>query len=317
MKKTVLAVFLILLLALKTPANAADDLDISISPSVLTIEALQPSTVKANITVQNMNENSHDFTITIQPLKQSDNSGTIEYVDIFNTPDPSIREKIAFFDEDKEEIRKIHLGPLEKKTLTMNIDINKETSSGDYYFSIIFMTTKDGIDTDTITTLPTGIATNVLLSVGKPGPATGSISSFSGPFFLEHGPVDFELLLSNTSDHFILPTGNVTFKNIFGQTVGKVDILPQYILSKSKRFLTNKPNTKNQNTVNAEKSKLIWKEETLLGVYTATAHIALSENGPTITKQLIFLAFPVIPALATTIIITVLLGIYLRVKKLL
>ena len=317
MKKTVFAVFLILLLVLKTSAHAADDLDISISPSVLNIEALQPSTVKTNITIQNMNENSHDFTLTIQPLKQSDNNGTIEYVDIFNTPDPSIREKITFFDEEKVEVRKIHLGPLEKKTLTMNIDINNDTSSGDYYFSVIFMTTKDSEDTDTTTTLPTGVATNVLLSVGKPGPSMGEISSFAGPFFLEHGPVEFDLLLSNTSDHFILPTGNVTFKNIFGQTVGKVDILPQYILSKSKRYLTNKPSAKNPNEDIAQKSKIVWRENALLGIYTATAHIALSENGPTITKQLIFLAFPLIPALASTIIITVLLGIYLRVKKLL
>ena len=317
MKKTVLAVFLILLLALKTPANAADDLDISISPSILTIEAIQPSTVKANITVQNMNENSHDFAITTQPLKQSDNNGSIEYIDIFNAPDPSMREKITFLDEEKEEIRQIHLGPLEKKTLTMNIDINKETSSGDYYFSVIFMTAQDSEDTDTTTTLPTGIATNVLLSIGKLGPTIGEISSFSGPFFLERGPVEFELLLSNTSDHFILPTGNVTFKNIFGQTVGKIDILPQYILSKSKRLLTNKPSVGDKNTIIAQPSKLKWKEEALLGVYTATAHIALSESGPTITKQIVFLAFPVIPALATTIIITVLLGIYLRVKKLL
>lgn len=317
MKKTVFAVFLILLLTLKAPANAADDLDISISPSVLTIEALQPSTIKTNITIQNMNENAHDFTLTIQPLKQSDANGTIEYVEIFNAPDPAMREKITFLDEKKEEVRKLHLGPLEKKTLTMNIDINKETSSGDYYFSVIFMTEKDSEDSDTITTLPTGIATNVLLSVGKPRKTIGEISSFSGPLFLEHGPVEFELLLSNTSDHFILPTGNVTFKNIFNQTVGKVDILPQYILSESKRFLTNKPNAKSATRTNIPKSKLVWKEEALLGIYTATAHIALSENGPTITKQIVFIAFPVIPALASTIVITVLLGIYLRVKKLL
>jgi len=318
MKKTVLAVFLVLLLSFTKPAHAVDDLDISISPSVLNIEALQPSEVKTNITIQNMNENSHDFTILIQPFKQAEkNNGTIEYIDVFNGPDPKIREKISFFDDKKEEVGRIHLGPLEKREITMNIDITRETSSGDYYFSIIFMTTKDSEDTDTTTMLPTGIATNVLLSVGKPGPKIGSISSFSGPFFLEHGPVELELLLQNASDHFILPTGNVTFKNIFGQTVGKVDILPQYILSKSKRFLTNKPSGENLNTINSEKSKLIWSEEALLGVYTATAHISLSENGPTITKQIIFLAFPLIPAIASTIIITVLLGIYLRVKKLL
>lgn len=318
MKKAVLSAFLVLLsISFAVPVKAANDLDISISPSILNIEALQPSQASTDITLQNMNENSHDFTITIQPFKETrDNNGTLEYIDVFKGPDPFIRQKVTFFDK-KTEVTKVRLGPLESKTITMKIDIDNEAKSGDYYFSVIFMTTKENESTETTIKLPTGIATNVLLSIGKPGPATGRIDLFSGPFFLERGPVEFRLLLANTSDHFLLPTGNITLKNIFGQTVGKVDILPQYVLSETKRFLTDKSNGTNSSSNNIQVPKVIWKENALLGLYTATANIALSEEGPIIKKQIVFLAFPIIPALATILLITILLGIYLRVKKLL
>lgn len=339
MKKTVLALFMALLFgSFAVSANAADDLDIAISPPILDITALQPSQVSTKITLQNMNENSHDFTIVIQPFKQStENNGALEYVDVFNGPDPFIRQKITFFDQDSE-VTKIHLGPLESKALTMKLDIGKDDKSGDYYFSVIFMTTKESDSAQTTVRLPSGIATNVLLSLGKPGSTTGSIDSFMGPLFIERGPVDFKILLSNTSDHFILPTGNVTLKNIFGQTVGKVDILPQYVLSQTKRYLTDKqqslPSDKqslqSSPTAAGLKSKVldstqsiqstprvVWPEKALLGLYSATVNIALSENGPIVKRQIVFLAFPLIPALATALIITILLGIYLRVKKLL
>lgn len=314
--------FLLTFLINANYAFAIDDLDIGIFPPILEITATPPASAQSLISLQNQNETPHNFQITVRPFKQSSqNNGQIEYpqnID-FQGPDPFLRQKIHFFDGENE-IQTIRLEPLESKDIIMQIDLDKNSPLGDYYFSVIFVTEPEQGENISNTKLPAGIATNVLLSIGPKGDTTGFIQNFKTPIFLEHGPVPFTVSIENTSDHFIIPEGRINIKNIFGQPVAKLDLLPQYILSGSRRYLIDQ----NQASASAEllstiqslkqsQPIVVWPEKLLLGVYTADLRISLGEKGPILKQTIVFFAFPVIPTLGISFLFMIILGISLRV----
>src|SRR5438445_12293708 len=87
---------------------------------------------------------------------------------------------------------------------------------------------------------------NVLLSVGAKDQSLeqtkqpkGSLEEFSAPLSMESGPLPFTIRVKNTGMHFMSVKGVILVKNMFGQTVGRIDIPPTNILANSDRFLAN------------------------------------------------------------------------------
>lgn len=323
MHKVLIFLFAFLLFANRVPfAMAADEIDIGINPPILEITTTPPAKIAATIFLQNYSEIERDFDIRLQPFRQSQElNGTIEYPinEDFYGPDPLIRQRVSFF-VNGEEIQKVHLDALEQKTITMQVDLQKDSPLGDYYFSVVFITENLNQASQTSTTIPAGIATNVLLSVGQKGPTVGAISEFWAPLFTEHGPVYFTALVHNTSDHFILPKATITIKNIFGQSVGNIQTLPQYILSQTQRYLIDRSEGKQSEEIikyhqSTTTPSVIWPEKALFGVYTATLQVNLSDNTRPIKKSIVFFAFPLIWAIVISIIFAVILGIYISVRK--
>lgn len=74
---------------------------------------------------------------------------------------------------------------------------------------------------------------------------------------------------------------------MFGQTIGKVDLLPVNILKNSQRII---PDPKETSFTDPKAS---WDEKFLLGFYTARVTIGLSEEGPIYNKTVSFLAIPI------------------------
>ena len=119
------------------------------------------------------------------------------------------------------------------------------------------------------------------------------LEEFSTGFFYESGPVPFTIRIKNKGTHFIKPKGEILIKNMFGQSIGKLNLVSVNILSNSTRAISN----------------ALWKEDFLLGFYTATLNISLSNDGPTFTKAIHFFSFPfqglivIVIVLISTIII--------------
>ena len=178
----------------------------------------------------------------------------------------------------------------------MAITIPKDVNISDYYFSILFISEDQPPTTSSVSLNLAGIGTNVILSVGEKEKPNAILQEFSTPLFTEKGPVPFTIRIDNKGDHFIKPQGNIIIKNMFGQSVGKLDLLPFNILSGSIRSITN-PGS-------------IWKESFLLGYYTSTLNVSLSDEGPVFTKTIHFFALPV--GTLIIIIIIAILGTIIR-----
>lgn len=279
-----LIIILFLALHINTPSAHAQELSLGIYPPILQIEANPPAKVSTPINLQNQSNRPVDLVIKLKMFRPSDSEdGSPVYLSDEEQSKFKIFEKIKIL-EDKKEIKSISISPEQSRDLTVSIDLPKDQERGDYYFSILFIS-KDNINLDSTSSQAIGgIGANVLLSVGPKGATTGNVVEFSSSFFKSRGPSEFKLRVYNGSDHFITPQGTVSIKNIFGQTVGDLELKPLNILSKSTRQLNDKKSTGNT---------IIWPEKFLLGVYAADLTVTLSDQGPLLRKKITFVALPI------------------------
>jgi hypothetical protein len=142
--------------------------------------------------------------------------------------------------------------------------------------------------------------------VGPFSKPQGKIEEFSTPFFVSKGPIPFTLRVKNSSDHFVTPKGNIVINNMFGQTIGKINLLSVNVLSNTVRRIPD--------SLQTNPTEAIWPEKFLVGPYTATLTLALSDNGPLFTKELVFFAFPLEYLAAIILIICLIIFIAIRVN---
>lgn len=341
----IFVVFALCSMLTTSQVKAASSFDLSVSPQIYQIELTPPSQAlaKQTLTLENPGNDPLPIHLEYRFFKPEGSNGDIIYLaknsKVGN--DPNILDKIGLFDKD-EKIESLTLPPKTKKQFDLIVSIPKDEPPGDYYFSIIFLAdvkTDDPNIKSTQSTAIGGIATNVLLSIGPKTKTTGSIEEFSTPFFKSNGPVDFMVRIKNSSPHFIYPQGQILITNMFGQKIGKIDLLPLNILSDSSRSLPSreqfeslqriedaqkgqgKEDQKTLKTLEAlgklnksDSSVAVWPETFLLGPYKATLTIALSDEGPLYVRSIHFIGLPLGAITAFVICLTIIFLIKSRLS---
>ena len=316
------------------PKAHAQGVSLGIAPPIIQIDALPGASIKAPITLENNADTDVTLQILLKAFTASENqNGSVHYFPADSTDaHPKIFEYIQFAEND-HNVDAVHIAPKEQKTVVMHIGIPKDYPLDDHYFSIIFLQEESRLQEDilkpakTSSQIPGGIATNVLLSLGPKGPASGQIVEFSSPFLVENGPVPFTLRLKNTSDHYITPHGEIMIQNMFGQTIGRVDLLPVNVLSDTTRAIADllmspdaTPTAKGQIRPQFSRPQTrfeaaVWPEQFLLGAYTAKLSIALSDEGPVFRRTIYFFALPLYLLIILGVTMLIAIFIYLRVKE--
>lgn len=264
----------------------AEGITLGINPPIFQITATPPSRVEAPFTVVNLGDSSLNLNMELRPFVPSDREdGQIKYISETeaNFADPLILQRVKIFDSNGNAVGNFNLLPKQQKKLTLTIDIPKDSPPSDYYFSMIFLTGGETPDSINSSQAKSGIASNILLSVGGNLEPKGTIQEFSGPVFKDAGPVPFTVRVKNTGNHFITPHGDILIKNIFGQTVGRVDLTDANVLSSSIRSIPSK---------DSPDTLAYWPEKFLLGIYKATLTLAISDQGPIYQRDLYFFALP-------------------------
>ncbi len=316
----------------------AEELFLSVSHSLLQIQATSPSDIKSPITLENPGDNPVNVQVLFKPFRASaKENGEIEYITDFEIPDgyKKIFNQIHLTDNGIVTSN-FELGPGQKKNLELQFTIPKNEASSDYYFSVVFLAhhslgegglipqsltqeneansspNEENTQGQNLSIINAGVATNVLLSINDKNQPQAAIEEFTAPTFLKSGPVDFTVKIKNIGTHAITPKAIIFIKNIFGQTVGRVDIEPDNILADSIRALTDTQTASSSSQSSIPKA--IWPEKFLLGPYTATLNIAISDKGPIYNQSIVFIALPIplIIGIILGIILTII--IFLRVK---
>lgn len=323
-KKLIVLFFSCTLLFLSSQTVNAQSINVGIYPPIIQITAKPPSTPLANFFVQNNSDDPLNLDIVLKPFTASDmKNGEVSYDVTQSLDDPNFFQKVQIFDAGTA-VNSVYLAPKEKKNLSMQIEIPKDEPLSDYYFSVLFISKTQDFSNVNLSQVTAAIATNVLLSIGPKGKTDGFIKNFSTPFFVNSGPIPFTVEIQNTSSHYINASGSILIKNLFGQTIGKVTLLPSNILANTSRRLTDdlqipskeKDYAKVQNIVLANKYPVaIWPEKYLFGLYTATLTVTLADNGPTFVRQIHFFAFPLEALISLIVIIFIISFIILRIKR--
>ncbi len=302
-------IFTILFLIFNIGNASAQEVSVSIDPAIIQINAEAPAQVDAQISVQNLSDQTISYNIFLIPFKSSPaNNGEIEFDETQLLRYKDFFDKVRVFDKENE-IGIVRLAPNERKDLTLRVNLTEGEPPRDYYFSVLFISEAEAGNLQGTKALSrAGIGANILLSIGPKSETTGNILEFSSPRFITRGPVELILNLANTSGHFVTIEGNVVVKNMFGQTVGSLELLPVNILGNSSRFIESENNK-------AEDPRLYWDETFLLGFYRAELTVALSEEGPLLKKSITFFALPIEFFLGLTVAIILIIGIARRVKQ--
>lgn len=303
-----IAVMFLLFAFLPLSKAHAADIALGVYPPVIQIYAQAPTEIHSPITLSNLSDQPLQVKILVRPFTAalSDN-GIPAYLPTaqHTGDDPNIFQKMSIFDGQKNT-DEVDLAPNQKRNIELRVNLPQGEPPSDYYFSLTFLSNPASIGGSSNTAVAGGVSSNVLLSIGPYDKTTGYVDDFSAPLLVEHGPVAFSVQVNNTSKHFISPQGTILIKNMYGQTIGKVNLLPVNILVHSSRYL---PSDINSNT------KAIWGEQFLLGPYSATLTLALSSEGPIFRRTIYFFAMP-IQALVGLLIAAGLVAIIVyKVKK--
>lgn len=273
MKKLLLGLLVFSGFAGQLPEAYAQEVSLALTPPNIVIQTEAPAFIEKTINIENRGNETIDLEIALRSFIQEKNE--------------SIFEKIAVNDN-SQAVSIITLSPKQQKTLTLQITLPKTEKNADYYFSILFIS-KDIYSNDVAEqpadqatqariNTKTAIATNVLLSIytGKKEPQ-GLIKGYTTPFFAEHGPVPFHVRFENTGEFLLIPEGVILIKNMFGQTVGRVNLAKTNVLAQTERDI-----------------KVAWNETFLLGPYRADLKLWLSDNTAVYFKRTIwFISFPI------------------------
>lgn len=331
----ILAVFGILNTRYQIPNTAyAEGVSLKIQPSNLQIRAKSPADIRAPFTLTNQSDEAVTLSIVLKRFRDAgDETGSV----VFSTPgikteaDRDQFLKSVQIVDDGFVVPNITLGPKQQKKLLLRIELPKNASTSstsnvagagqDHYFSVIFLSNSSEAEVneresqnDSFTNIQAGLGLPVLLSVNQKDETAGFLDEFSSPLILQSGPVPLTVKVKNTGEHFVEATGVILIKNMFGQTVGKVELPKTNILSGSTRSLSNNL-IGNKESIPQNIGKAIWSEPFLLGFYTATLTLAVSPDKSLYTQSVHFVAFPLVGSII--LFSTLLIGILLirRIKK--
>lgn len=321
--KNNLAILTLIILLLPSLTNDAHAQEFSagIYPPVIQATTLPPTVIKPKITITNKTQSELPLKIEFKPFRPSGKGdGSLTYPSSTSLVEYLIFPQVKILDEE-QIISDITLGPSESKNLTLQIDINRDTPLSDYYFSVVFISNQN-VGAENVA-IPAGIATNVLLSVGQNTSKDIKIESFNTPGFMTSGPVLFTVLLKNSGEHVVTPTGSIEIHNMLGNKIDSIKLLPEYILSNSTRFLTEE-NYSSRSAQDIDKIKqkdnniVLFSKNFLMGKYEAILNGHILEN-PNIkfSQTLVFYAIPLpyISGLLLVLVILIVLVRYVRSKK--
>ena len=273
------SVLIIILLFASDQIINASGYSLSIYPTIIKIKTNPPVLVKTGIRIKNLSDYTVDLSYVLKPFVADDNnSGQVKYLlySDYTSKNTNFLQRVRIL-ENGQTISKTILSPKQEKNLTLLIDIPKEEEPLDYYFSLIFLTQNQNNPDSSYSQIVEGIGTNVLVSINPQG-YKAKIADFSTSSFISGGPVKFNVKVENIGQNFINTTGYIIINNIFGQTVGKVDLRPANILGKS--------------TLEILKDDVVWQEKFLLGTYTAKLYLNYDDSTG-LYREIRFIAIPI------------------------
>jgi hypothetical protein len=198
-------------------------------------------------------------------------------------------------------LSQLNLEPKKIQNLTISITIPKDAAPGGYYSTIRFTASAPGMDTTGVS-LSASLGALILMQVKGDAKESLSVAEFStidttgkSTWLFESIPVNFLLRTANSGNIHEQPVGQATVKDMFGNTVGLVNINLErrnVLPGSTRRF-------------ESPLDKAVIGDRMLFGRYTADLVVTYGTTGKQATMTI---AFWVVPWKLILIVIGVLVG---------
>lgn len=308
-KRTSVIIFItIIIVILKNPPTAqAQTISLSIWPPLLEAVIKPGKAITQVFRLENLGDDTL-ITASLVPFEPSDELG---HIALSQTASPAL----AFFSLQNSGLSLPAVIPLKSgqtQELVLKIKIPESAPDSDHYFSFLFSADTQSLISATGTKTLGSIAANILLTVSATGilQPTAKIEEFSvykgrtfvtpskGPSLLDSfDPINFQLLLKNTSSTRLQAIGQIEIKNTFNRLVATLPLRQDNVLANSSRYLI--PET--------------WSPIFPLGKYAATATITPQNTTNQISQTI---HFYILPYKALLIIISLFIFYLLTKQKL-
>ncbi len=301
MNKIVLSVGITLLAIffLSSPFKAHAE-GLGVFPPIIKIKANAGQELSASIKIKNLASEATEVQISFRPFKEEDGRVNFILYKDYTPENSSILKNVRVL-EGNQNISNMVLSPGQERNLTLNIKIDNKAKNQDFYFSVVFLTVSKNKSENSYSAVRTGMASNILLSVGDDSQV--SVINFSSDLFAQEGKLKFEGEIENSGRNFMTIHPRIRIKNIFGKTIEVIEIEEINLLANSSRNLTGKS------------KKIESKKEYLFGPYKATLEFS-SSNKPVLTsKNLLIMIMPGRKTILTSAVLLLILVIYIKIRK--
>ena len=169
----------------------------------------------------------------------------------------------------------------ETKNINLTINIPQTALNSDHYLTLLFQSETKGLITGTGSKTLPAVGSNILLTIPQPNQPKPTVKiqafSISQPILDSFDSINFNLLVKNTSNHFLKTQGHIDIFNSFNKKVATIPLRSDNILKQSiRQLISDNP----------------WNPLFPLGRYKAIVSLTPVNSTNNITQTITFYAFP-------------------------
>lgn len=309
-------IFLFFIIMLVKPNYAFSEATaLGLYPPLIAVKANERAKIETYINLSNFSNNDISVSISFQQLlgkslgDQNSKlvSNSKDFTEFYTT-------SISLYDKDKE-VNIIDIPAKQSKKIKLTID-NSIKEKKDYYFAITFTQENKEQINSSASFIEGSIGVNILLSLNQKNSPDIIVEGLkSAPFHIST-PADFRIQVKNQSQDFKEIYGYLLLRDIFGNPIDRVELMPSFVFPKSAVFMETKVSKTEKRTNNEEVNIIRSKEKNLIGFYTAELHIfdQFNPNKEQVRSNFFFV-LPIKIITILTIFSLVIISIYLKVNK--
>ncbi len=299
MKRNLPIALALLALLASSQAAYAQEVGYSVSPSLVQLKAYNSTQMHGVIRITNLHQQPLTLSYSFMPVKQS-SLGDGNLLPAPVTPAYLNLFRHVQLDFNGKPLNTLQLQGLQSESLSLSINIPQQ-SPRDYYFSILFTPVISAPINSSSSTIQPSLGTTILVS-HSPVTKPASITSFSTNSFYIHGPITFNLEVSNPNSTLSNAQGAITIHSLLGQRIAVIPLDNALLLQGNMRNLTS------------HGEKITWPENWLLGVYTAKVSV-VSNNDLKTSRTIHFTVVPLFTLIIITVFTALVIGIAVKIWR--
>lgn len=267
----------------------------TIIPPSFDLFANPGDSLQEKIEVRNETATPQTYNLATEDFEAAGDTGSVQLVQ----GDPSRSYSLSTWISLNQQ--SITIPGHQQTNIAFSINVPNGAEPGGHYGAVSISTAAPN-STPGVADVSQGQVSLILLRVSGAVTEKASVVNFTAPKYSEYGPISLNLLVHNSGDVHIKPTGTIIITDLFGAKVAELSLDGQNVLPGANRIMTT-----------------VWGEKNPIGRYTATLVANYGETHQAMLATTSFNVFPKPLAIAVGVaviaVILFILGVFAGRKR--